>query len=31
MTQQPAVEPIMDMEDVTAPSPPLRNGPRVLG
>ncbi len=31
MTQQPVVEPMMDMEDVMAPSPPLRNDPRVLG
>lgn len=31
MTQQPVVEPMMDMDDVMAPSPPLRNDPRVLG
>ena len=31
MTQQPVVEPMLDMEDFTAPAPSLRNDPRVLG
>ena len=31
MTQQPVVEPVLDMEDFTAPAPSLRNDPRVLG